>query len=650
MKLFNNKILSRQAGILILSFYFYFLAFLAIYLLVKHNINLSDKYVQFLALFLLAWIVSAVLIRKWKSLKKKDFYAALNPFVIAFILMAGIVSKICSVMNIEENARVILLYSLLLGFSLEVALLWIAMPRIKEKHTLVTSYFSFMLELSLLTGIIIFEYFLISNGSINSIIIFFAVYFMWFVSAIFTHKFSLEIRDNYWMFVWRYIKFYIAFFALVYFLLYTLKIPVDVRINILIIVLIYSLCSLFVNTYYFFSKIPKQTDETRLSFLKANEISDEIMLKGKENRTATVYKLSADTAFKESVRNKIQNIFSNYSEKLFKNIDKKIDLDSIDVNKSVILRSRDPFNVQILPSDYLQLFINLHKLNDIRRINEYLIDVNKKLVDGGIFILGFEPIKNRYKRFMLRYPFFICNIFYFMDFIWRRVTPKIPLIQKLYFGITKGRDRALSIAEGLGRLYYCGFNVFDIHEDNNLIYIIAIKKRLHSVDPNPSYGPFFKMKRVGQWGKPINVYKLRTMHPYSEYLQDYMVNNFGYADIGKPSNDFRVTTWGRILRKYWLDELPQLINVFRGEMKLVGIRPISQRFLNEFPEDVKQLRYKYKPGCIPAYVTLLKQSKNGFIEAETIYLKEKERHPFTTDAKFFFVAIYNILTNRIRSA
>ncbi len=158
------------------------------------------------------------------------------------------------------------------------------------------------------------------------------------------------------------------------------------------------------------------------------------------------------------------------------------------------------------------------------------------------------------------------------------------------------------------------------------------------------------MKRTGKNGVPIYVYKLRTMHPYAEYLQDYVLSLNGYSKIGKPADDFRITNWGKFLRKYWLDELPQIINVLKGEMKIVGIRPISQRFLDEFPEEIKKLRNKYKPGCIPAYVSLLKQSKDGFIEAEITYLKEKEKHPYFTDIKYFFNAFYNILTNRIRSA
>jgi lipopolysaccharide/colanic/teichoic acid biosynthesis glycosyltransferase len=166
---------------------------------------------------------------------------------------------------------------------------------------------------------------------------------------------------------------------------------------------------------------------------------------------------------------------------------------------------------------------------------------------------------------------------------------------------------------------------------------------------SPSYGPLFKMPRIGKNGKTILVYKFRTMHPFSEYLHDYVLKLNGYSPYGKPAEDFRLTAWGKFLRKFWLDELPQLINVLKGEMNIVGTRPLSNRVYQDYPEDVKIMRTKYKPGCIPPYVSLLKQGLEQSIEAERIYLNEKSTNPFMTDLKYFGLALYNILSNKIRS-
>ena len=131
-----------------------------------------------------------------------------------------------------------------------------------------------------------------------------------------------------------------------------------------------------------------------------------------------------------------------------------------------------------------------------------------------------------------------------------------------------------------------------------MIYFVVKKVKAPSQATNPSYGPLFKMRRMGKNGQSIYVYKFRTMHPYSEYLQEYITSRNGYADNGKIKDDFRATAWGKFLRKYWLDELPQLINFFKGEMSLVGIRPLSDRFLKEYPKDILELRLKHKPGCV----------------------------------------------------
>ncbi len=293
----------------------------------------------------------------------------------------------------------------------------------------------------------------------------------------------------------------------------------------------------------------------------------------------------------------------------------------------------------------------LDKINNFRQINKKFEEANERLPMGGFFMGSFETFNCRVrKNVFCRVPVLkqLCSA---TTFFLHRVCPKLPYIKKAYFSITKGRNRLLSKAEALGRLVSCGFDILDYKVIDGIHYFAAIKIKEPSYDMNPSYGPLFKMKRVGKNGKIIGVYKFRTMHPYSEYLQDYILKLNGYAESGKPANDFRLVPWGKFLRRYWLDELPQLINVFKGELKLVGSRPVSQRYFEDIPKDIQELRLKHKPGCIPPYVALnRKGSVNSVLESEREYLLEKNKNPYFTDTKYFFKAIINILFKGKRSA
>jgi hypothetical protein len=88
----------------------------------------------------------------------------------------------------------------------------------------------------------------------------------------------------------------------------------------------------------------------------------------------------------------------------------------------------------------------------------------------------------------------------------------------------------------------------------------------------------------------------------------------------------------------------------KGEMKLVGLRPLSEVRYNQFPPDLKRKRILYKPGCIPPYVALKMPDDKANIEAERIYISDLAKHPYTTDVRYFVKAVYNILANKIRSS
>ena len=346
-------------------------------------------------------------------------------------------------------------------------------------------------------------------------------------------------------------------------------------------------------------------------------------------------------------------LLTNYLEKddtLFEYISKSIVLEHIQYNNSIVIDNSSQYTIEHLENESQEFILNLHPINDFRRINKFLITINKSMKMGAVFIGNGETLQQRKQRFLSdKYPKFIKQIFTFFDFAFNRAFPKMTLFKGVYFALTKGRNRPLSKCEILGRLYSCGFEAISVEELNRKLFFIMRKTKEPIIDNNPSYAPIFKMKRRGKDGKYIHVYKFRTMHPYAEYLQHYMIENFGYGDKGKVEDDFRITSWGKWMRRLWLDESPQILNWLKGDLAIVGVRPLSDRFLAEYPDDLKEERFKYKPGCIPPYVALKMQAVEKYLESERIYLAEKKKRPIWTDIKYFWWAVYNILTNKIRS-
>jgi lipopolysaccharide/colanic/teichoic acid biosynthesis glycosyltransferase len=102
--------------------------------------------------------------------------------------------------------------------------------------------------------------------------------------------------------------------------------------------------------------------------------------------------------------------------------------------------------------------------------------------------------------------------------------------------------------------------------------------------------PVFVQLRTGHKGRPFRMFKLRTMRLGSEAATASWV-----AHGGKLRDDPRVTRVGRWLRRWSIDELPQLLNVVRGEMSLVGPRPEEARVFATFPPE-HRVRVAVKPG------------------------------------------------------
>jgi exopolysaccharide biosynthesis polyprenyl glycosylphosphotransferase len=127
-----------------------------------------------------------------------------------------------------------------------------------------------------------------------------------------------------------------------------------------------------------------------------------------------------------------------------------------------------------------------------------------------------------------------------------------------------------------------------------LYLYIALRVRLSSSGPI-----FYKQERIGLNGKPFNIYKFRSMHTDAETNGPQLSND----------TDDRVTPWGRFMRKYRLDELPQFWNVLIGDMSLVGPRPERQYYIDQIMKEAPHYRHllKVRPG-----ITSWGQVKYGY--------------------------------------
>jgi len=130
----------------------------------------------------------------------------------------------------------------------------------------------------------------------------------------------------------------------------------------------------------------------------------------------------------------------------------------------------------------------------------------------------------------------------------------------------------------------------------------------------------FSQLRTGKNGKPFIMYKFRSMYEDAEAKRkDLIDQNEMDGPVFKISNDPRITKVGSFIRKYSIDELPQLLNILRGEMSIVGPRPLAV-YETELFSDFENMRHIIKPG-LTCYWQISGRSNLSF--RDWIYLDMK---------------------------
>lgn len=167
-----------------------------------------------------------------------------------------------------------------------------------------------------------------------------------------------------------------------------------------------------------------------------------------------------------------------------------------------------------------------------------------------------------------------------------------------------------------------------------LLLLIAGLIRLTSEGP-----VFFRQTRMGHGKRPFQILKFRTMVQNAEKLISEVEHlNETQGPTFKLKNDPRITGLGKFLRKTSLDELPQLINVFVGDMSLVGPRPLPLRDYEGFSEDWHRRRFSVKPG-ITCLWQVMGRSSIGFDEWMALDMRYIDQWSVWLDFKILFQTI-----------
>lgn len=315
---------------------------------------------------------------------------------------------------------------------------------------------------------------------------------------------------------------------------------------------------------------------------------------------------------------------------------------------ALVITDRDYFGRGAPSRAPVDLIVSSVRINDVRRINRFLLGCGEALKMGGHLVCVYEPLENRRSTIDRRYGA-LSPLVFFLHFIWYRAFPKIPLLNKAYFALTRGRDRALSKAEVWGRLSFCGLKVVREEGTDARRFVTAERIALPITNRRPSYYPVVGLSKVGLDGQVLKTHKVRSMYPFSEFLQKQIFEAHGLVGTGKFKDDFRLTEYGKFLRRHWIDEVPQLFDWLHGDIKLVGMRATSPHFLSLYPPEFIQLYVQVKPGLVPP---LFEEGTDGFdaiVDIESRYLRAHVRAPFRTDAKLLWDTFRAIVFRGVRS-
>lgn len=655
----NSRFMSRQ-WIVLIDLLLLTISFFLCNLFKRGTLALSPDYILLLFLFYLCWFITSLMGKKFRSSSYSTFGSGIYVFLKSTLYLTYAITFMVVVFGLATYSRLQIFSTCALLFFLECFVWSVYNRRFHRRKTdtpsfkNLISFFKIDLNFSyLLVGmdfVCVMGSFFIVNYSKRGHLYLPHDYYkllllfigLWFIASFTTGKFSVKEVRNFYFFIWQWLKAGLLILAMMSVFVYGFRLFQFSRFQALGSVCTLMVLEFMVAGIYFRFLQEKATDP---------DIESIDQVKAILHQDSFPQDVDIDTirrALMAPARNKIKKKLNHDHGKLFEFIDEHIDLNDMlgletAVEQCCLLsdvRSDRPL---------VRLFINLCKINNIRRLNQFFLQMHQRLLPGGYFVGFAHTIATHNRWIYSKYPRYIAMVVFLLDFCFHRIMPKLPVFKQVYFGLTKGNNRVISKAEFMGRLCFCGFEIVGEQMIDKRLYVIAKKVKTSSLDISPTYGPLVELKRTGYRGVTVSIYKFRTMHPYSEYLQQYMYEQNGLQKGGKIENDFRLTTWGKFMRKLWLDELPMLYNWLRGDMQLVGVRPLSFQYLSLYDSDLQELRKLVKPGLVPPFYADIPETFEEICDSERRYIRSFLKHPIKTQIYYFWKSFVNIVIKGARS-
>jgi len=632
-------------------------AFVGVYALRRGHLWIEPEFQLLVPWILGFWLLFTLLSGKFMRLRNPEFVLRVRPFLQVGVALTGSVSLLLYVKGWYHVSRFITYGTLGTFLGLEILVLtvhhYVARRRSGESRTPVTGIV-FLMDVFLLLASLVLAYYyhrgtLVVGEDFPLLIL--GLSLAWLASALMSHRFRLRRNRGLVPTFSPFWKGQGLMLMIVVSIVFITDQSGFSRTIVLGTLLAFALLENLGVLLLRGLRRGKAADDTATGVVDG-PVPDTVTIT-EAARPATgagLYRLPRSDLRSAFLRGQLASVYLADRPDILTFLDDHLDLGAVDVTCAAVLETPEAGPLQRLPERGVEFIMNLHRVNDFQRINFAFLQAHRALQPGGILVVNVESLSGRRTRFFKRYPLPLARLIWLADFFYRRAMPKLPLLKKIYFTMSRGRNRVLSFTECLGRLFYCGFDVVSWKELNGRVYFIMRKDGPPQSHRTPSYGPVFRQRRVGRDGRILGIYKLRTMHPYSEYLQSYVHRHHQLEEGGKIRADFRVTTWGRFMRRWLLDEIPMLWNWIRRDLKLVGVRPLTEAFLATYPEELKQLRLRFKPGLIPPYYADMPLTIQEVWNSERRYLERYAKKPFRTDVAYFFKAIYNILFHHARSA